>query len=70
MSPTVFIQVPKGHTKSKWLLWIARNWGGVQIVGEFDFLKRENGGVFYYTIFGEDVVESFSYHLRIPIDML
>ena len=29
MSPTVFIQ------ESKWLLWIARNWGGVQIVGEF-----------------------------------
>ena len=29
VSPTVFIQ------ESQWLLWIARNWGGVQIVGEF-----------------------------------
>ena len=25
-----------------------------------DFLKRENGGGLYYTIFGEDVVESVS----------
>ena len=33
VSPTVFIQ------ESQWLLWIARNWGGVQIVGEFGFLK-------------------------------
>ena len=35
VSPTVFIQVPKGHTKSQWLLWIARNCCGVQIVGDF-----------------------------------
>ena len=31
VSPTVFTQ------ESQWLLWIARNWGGVQIVGEFGF---------------------------------
>ena len=34
--PTVFMQ------KSQWLLWIAWNWGGVQIVGKFGFPPSKN----------------------------
>ena len=36
VSPTVFIQ------ESQWLLWIKRNWGGVQIVSIFFSLQIEN----------------------------
>lgn len=48
MSPTVFIQESKGHTKSKWELWIAWNFGGGQIVGEFGFSSIKESKILIY----------------------